>query len=47
MSLTVMDVGQDYCYYQLQSNNEWLIQELMDDNDIIERDEEINNESYK
>jgi len=35
----------DYQYYQLWSNNEWLIQELMDHNIIIDGKDRIN-ESY-
>ena len=43
----VMDLGQDYQYYQLWSDNKWLIQELIDNDDNIEEDNKINNESYK
>jgi len=40
-----MELEWDYHYYQLWSDNKWLIQELMDNNDIMEEDE-INDESY-
>jgi len=33
-----MDLRWNYQYYQPWSDNEWLIQELMNDNDVIERD---------
>jgi len=41
-----MDLEWDYHYYQPWSNNEWLIQELLDDDDIMGGDNEISNESY-
>ena len=41
-----MDLGWDYHYYQPWSDHKWLIQELMDNDDIMERDKKINNESY-
>jgi len=45
-TIYVMDLGWDYQYYQPWSNNKWWIQELMNNNDIMEKDDEINNESY-
>ena len=42
-----MNLGWDYQYYQPWSDNEWLVQELMDDDNIIEGNDRINNESYK
>ena len=41
-----MDLEWDDCYYQPQSDNEWLIQEQIDNDVIIKRESEINNESY-
>jgi len=41
-----MNMGWDYQYYQLWSNNEWLLQELMDNDSIMEEGEENNDESY-
>ena len=40
-------MGWDYQYYQPQSDNEWLIQELIDDDESTKRDNGINDESYK
>jgi len=42
-----MDMGWDYQYYQSWSDNEWLLQELMDDNTIMKEEGEYDNESYK
>jgi len=42
-----MNMGWDYQYYQPWSNNEWLLQELMDNDSIMEEGEENNDESYK
>ena len=42
-----MDMEWDYQYYQPWSDNEWLLQELMDDNTRMEKGEEHNNKSYK
>jgi len=39
-----MDMGWDYQYYQLWSDNKWLLQELMDI--IIKKEEEYSDESY-
>ena len=41
-----MDLEWDYYYYQPQSNNKWLIQELMGDNDMIEGDDKITDKRY-
>ena len=41
-----MDMGWDYQYYQPQSDNEWLIQELVGNDDNIKRDNETNDKSY-
>ena len=45
--MCVMNMGWDYQYYQPWSNNEWLLQELMDNDSIMEEGEENNDESYK
>ena len=42
-----MDMEWDYQYYQPWSDNEWLLQKLMDDNTRMEKGEEHNNKSYK
>jgi len=42
-----MDIGWDYQYYQLWSDNEWLLQELMNDNVITEEKGEHDDKSYK
>jgi len=42
-----MNMGWDYQYYEPWSNNEWLLQELMDNDSIMEEGEENNDESYK
>jgi len=40
-------MGWDYQYYQPWNDNEWLLQELMN-NDVTTKEEgECNNESYK
>ena len=39
-----MDMGWDYQYYQLWSDNKWLLQELMDI--IIKKEEEYSDECY-
>jgi len=41
-----MDLEWDYWYYQPWSDNEWLIQELMDNDIMIDGEDRINNESY-
>jgi len=41
-----MDMGWDYQYYQPWSDNEWLLQELMNDNITTEEEGECNDESY-
>jgi len=41
-----MDLEWDYYYYQLWSNNKWLIQELMDDGDIMKKDDVINDKRH-
>jgi len=35
-----MDMGWDYQYYQSWSDNEWLLQDLMDDNTIMKKEGE-------
>ena len=42
----VMDLEWDYHYYQPWSNNEQLIQQLMDNNVIMEKDDKINDKIY-
>ena len=42
-----MDMRQDYQYYQPQSDNEQLIQKLIDNDKSTKRDDKINDESYK
>jgi len=44
--LTVIDLEWSYHYYQPWSDNEQLIQELMDNNITTDREDRINNESY-
>jgi len=41
-----MDMGWDYQYHQPWSDNEWLMQELMDDDENNKRDNKTNTESY-
>ena len=41
-----MNVGWNYQYYQPWSDNEQLIQGLIDNDNNIEEDNRINNESY-
>jgi len=41
MRLPVMDMGWDYQYYQLWSDNKWLLQELMNDEIEITTGEEV------
>ena len=36
-----MNMGWDYQYYQPWSDNEWLLQELMNDNVTTEEEEKI------
>jgi len=40
-----MDLEQSY-HYQPWNDNKWLIQELMDNDVIIEKDNKINDKSY-
>jgi len=42
-----MDMGWDYQYYQSWSDNEWLLQDLMDDNTIMKEEGEYDNELNK
>ena len=44
--LFIIDMGWNYQYYQLQSDNKWLIQGLIDNDESTERDDKINNKSY-
>jgi len=39
-------MGWDYQYYQPWSDNEWLLQELMDNDISIKEGEEDDNKSY-
>jgi len=41
-----MDLEQSYHYYQPWNDNKWFIQELMDNDVIIEKDNKINDKSY-
>jgi len=41
-----MGLEWNYYYYQPWSNNEWLIKELIDNDDITEEDNKISDESY-
>jgi len=41
-----MDLEQSYHYYQPWNDNKWLIQELMDNDVIIAKDNKINDKSY-
>jgi len=42
-----MNMGWNYQYYQSWSDNEWLLQELMDNDISMKEGEKDNNESYK
>jgi len=41
----VMDMGWDYQYYQPWSDNEWLLQEVINNDIATEKEGEYNNES--
>jgi len=41
-----MDLEQSHHYYQPWNDYKWLIQELMDNDVIIEKDNKINDKSY-
>jgi len=40
-----MDMGWDYQYYQPWSDNEWLLQEVINNDIATEKEGEYNNES--
>jgi len=46
LEFVVMDMRWDYQYYQLWSNNKWVLQKLIDDNLVIEDEKENNKKSY-
>jgi len=41
-----MNIEWNYQYYQPWSDNDWLLQELIDNNIIIEEEEEYNDKCY-
>ena len=46
MAQSVMDIEWNYQYYQPWSDNDWLLQELIDNNVIIEEEEKYNDKCY-
>jgi len=45
-AFSVMDIEWDYQYYQPWSKNEWLLQELINNNISMKEGEEDNNKIY-
>ena len=46
VTVSIMNIEWNYNYYQLWSDNEWLLLELIDDNFSMKEGEEDNTESY-